>query len=98
MLPRTGIMVAPLVALVACGATQSSDGSDGAAVGICREAVNSTARWSSTVRTEGAEGFVVKIWSQPQPSGAPDYVCEARLDPAQPRGLAITTIAPAPAP
>jgi hypothetical protein len=92
-------MMVSLLGLAACGGERlSPDGTDGAAVGICRKAVNSTEDWSSTVRDKGTDGFVVSIWRQPRPSGDPDYVCEVRRDPGEPRGLAIKGIQPPPAP
>jgi hypothetical protein len=47
---------------------------------------------------EATDGFVVSIWRQPRPSGAPDYVCQVRRDKDEPLGLAITQIQPSPAP
>jgi hypothetical protein len=88
------------LALAACSDEQlSPDGSDGAAVGICRSALENVAdreRLATTVRTAG-NGYVVNAWTSGQAEGIPDYVCDVKRDAGAERGVAIVKIRPSPA-
>jgi hypothetical protein len=91
--------MAVVMAVGACGGERlSDDGTDGAAVGVCRDAVNSNGDWSSTVRDDDADGFVVNVWRQSRPLGEPDYVCKVRREPDEPGGVKIAEIMPSPSP
>lgn len=92
--PQVVLVAAVVVAISACGAPRSADGSDGAAVAVCRgalEQVGPSERLATTVREEG-EGFLVRAWTSGRAQGNPDYLCRVVRDHSAERGVAVVRL------
>ena len=79
----------------ACGDFRvSADGSDGAAVAACREALAQVSRpegVATTVREEGS-GYTVSAWRDGRAEGEPDYLCQVARDENAERGVAVVRL------
>lgn len=87
-------IVVGAILLAACGVQRSADGSDGAAVGACRDVLGRVAnseRLATTVREEGP-GFLIRAWSGGRVEGQPDYLCHVARDEAAERGVRVVEI------
>lgn len=91
---RCAHIVVVAILLAACGEQRSADGSDGAAIAACRDALAQIAnseRLATTVREE-QPGFLIRAWSSGRAEGQPDHLCHVARDEGAERGVRVVKI------
>ncbi len=86
--------------LASCSENEGSpDGSDGAAIAVCRAALRDVAppdKLATTVGRLVANGYTVKAWTNGQAEGPPNYTCNLVRDNATERGIRLVGLDPKP--